>query len=145
VFVDGWIEPQAAWHAGKARARGRYAELGDRATFWLFALTLSMAVVHLLIGHHLPAVSAHFVTLLVIVLPAAAAALHAIERIMDHERNADRSEQMARQLRRLADRVRAAETVEELRQSVREVDALMAQEVEDWWASGSFQRPTHPV
>jgi hypothetical protein len=114
-------------------------------TFGLFAATLLFAVIHLLFGRALHGTAGHCVTLLAIVLPAAAATLHSIERFFHHERTADRSEQMARQLRRLADLVRGVETEDELRHAVREVDALMAREVEEWWIAGNLHRPAHPV
>jgi SMODS and SLOG-associating 2TM effector domain 1 len=145
ALLEAWIEPQAEWHATKARKQHQKAKLGHRMTFGLFAATLLFASTHLLFGHKLQGPLGDSVTLLAIVLPAAAATLHSIERFFHHERTADRSEQMARQLRRLADRVRASETEDELRQAVREVDALMAREVEEWWIAGNLHRPSHPV
>ncbi len=145
ALIDSWIEQQADWHTRKAHQRGHHAKISHEATFWFFALTLLLAAVHCSLGHHLGVTLGKWVTVSVILLPAAAAALHSIERIFDHQRTADRSEQMARQLRRLSDRTAAADDLDELRQTVREVDALMAREVEEWWAAGSLQRPTHPV
>jgi hypothetical protein len=114
-------------------------------TFGLFLATLLFATIDFLFGHALHDTLGHWVTCLAIVLPAAAATMHAIERFFHYERTADRSEQMARQLRRLADRVLAADNDDELRQAVREVDALMAREVEEWWIAGNLHRPGHPV
>jgi hypothetical protein len=145
ALLKAWIEPQAEWHTTKARKQHQKAKMGQRMTFGLFAATLVFATIHLLFGHILEGAIGGLVALLAIVLPAAAATLHAIERFFHHERTADRSEQMARQLRRLADRVRAAESEDELRQAVREVDALMAREVEEWWIAGNLHRPAHPV
>jgi hypothetical protein len=114
-------------------------------TFGLFLATLLFATTHFLFGHTLHGTVGHLVTCLAIVLPAAAATMHAIERFFHYERTADRSEQMARQLRRLSDRVRAADTDDELRHAIREVDALMAREVEEWWIAANLHRPGHPV
>jgi hypothetical protein len=145
ALLKAWIEPQAGWHASKACNQHRKAKLGERMTFGLFAATLLFATIHLLFGHMLEGGIGNSIALLAIVLPAAAATLHSIERFFHYERTADRSEQMARQLRRLADRVRAAETEDELRQAIRGVDAMMAREVEEWWIAGNLHRPGHPV
>jgi hypothetical protein len=145
ALLKAWIEPQADWHATKARKQHQKAKLGQRMTFGLFAATLVFATIHLLFGHKLQGAVGDSVALLAIVLPAAAATLHSIERFFHYERTADRSEQMARQLRRLADRVRVAESDDVLHQAVREVDALMAREVEEWWIAGNLHRPGHPV
>jgi hypothetical protein len=111
----------------------------------LFVATLLFATIHMLFGHALHGAIGRWITLLAIVLPAAAATLHSIERFFHYERTADRSEQMARQLRQLADRMQAAETDDEVRQVVRAVDALMAREVDEWWVAGNLHRPGHPV
>src|SRR6185295_14740189 len=133
ALLQAWIEPQAEWHAAKARKQHRRAKAGQWTTFGLFAATLVVASIHFLLGHNLEGAIGDWITLLAIVLPAAAATLHSIERFFHFERTADRSEQMARQLRRLADRLQASETDDELRQAIREIDALMAREVEEWW------------
>jgi len=145
ALLKAWIEPQADWHSQKAENTHRKARCVHRTTFCLFLATLLFAAAHLLFGHMMHDPIGRFVASLAIVLPAAAATMHAIERFFHHERNADRSQQMARQLHRLADRLRAAETNDELRQAIREVDALMAREVEEWWIAGNLHRPGHPV
>jgi hypothetical protein len=145
ALLAAWIEPQAQWHASKAEKQHKMAERGHRLTFGLFVATLVFALIHLVFGHALHGPIGKVITLFAIVLPAAAATLHAIERFFHYERTADRSAQMGRHLRRLADGVRSAESDAELRQAVRDVDALMAREVEEWWIAGNLHRPGHPV
>ena len=77
ALLKAWIEPQADWHA-QAQSQHRKARFGQRMTFGLFVATLLFAVIHLLFGHALHGTMGHFVTLLAIVLPAAAATLHSI-------------------------------------------------------------------
>lgn len=145
ALIDGWIGLQAAWHTDKAHREDHHARWGRRLTFWLFVATLTMAVVHWLFGHALHGTPGQIVTLLAIVLPACAAAMHSIERVRDHDRTAARSRQMAKLLDRLADRLRAAENMDELREAAREIDEALAEEVEEWWVAGTLQRPGEPV
>jgi hypothetical protein len=145
ALLKAWIRPQADWHQHKAKLQHDRARFGQDLTRALFVATLLFATIHMLFGHALHGAIGRWITLLAIVLPAAAATLHSIERFFHYERTADRSEQMARQLRQLADRMQAAETDDEVRQVVRAVDALMAREVDEWWVAGNLHRPGHPV
>ncbi|MBX7169189.1 MAG: hypothetical protein K1X74_22835 [Pirellulales bacterium] len=146
VMLNAWIKPQIEFHENKAERAHARAEGAERITFALFLLTLTMVLLHLVVhdesGHH---VGANLVTVLAILLPAVAAALHAIERLLDHERTTHRSGQMARRLKRLATPLRTPQTPGQLNSTIRDIDAQMALEVQEWWIAGDLQQPGHPV
>ena len=119
----------------------------------LFLLTLVMAVLHLLgVGHaehhgHASPLTAVdvWITFLAIILPVWGAAIHAIINQLELDRIGSRSAQMATLLGDLVQRAHEAETIEELRDVIREAEQVMSLETHDWWILVSFREPVLPA
>ena len=140
-IIDAWIGNQAAWHAGNSSRKRKSADRVNVVGLVLFATTLTMAVWHWASAGHGEDGSWLGVgaTALAITLPAWAATLHAINTLLERERIASRSAQMATVLHRLAQRTEHAATWEDLTVCVSRAEEIMATENHEWWASLSFR------
>lgn len=85
-----------------------------------------------------------WITLLAIVLPVWGAAVHAVNNLLEYERIAERSANMAQALALFASRAAEAKSPEALRNVVGEVEQLMATENHEWLVSLSFRSLNSP-
>jgi hypothetical protein len=145
-LVDAWLRHQQRHHAAGADEKKRQAHNRHTLGFALFAMTLLMALLHLLgAGHHGDEHVARiarvdlWITFLALVLPVWAASIHAATAQLELERIAARSARMARMLKWLAHRAERAASVDELRNVAFDAAALMGDETREWWALLSFQ------
>jgi hypothetical protein len=122
-ILDAWIEEQIRYHQGTdKRQRRRYLGL-SRTGNVLFGLTFAAAVFHFIgLGGDL---TGRILLFLAIVSPAVAASMSAV-------RNAQRSQEMARHLEELAERMREAEDLNSFLPLVQEAEEIMLQENADW-------------
>jgi hypothetical protein len=140
-IIDAWIEAQAGWHAETSARKRKAAEHVNIGGLVLFSTTLAMALWHWAGSGHgedgnwLAVVA----TALAITLPAWAAALHAINTLLERERIAARSAQMAAVLHRLAQQAEHAATWQDLTACVSRAEEIMATENHEWWVSLSFR------
>ena len=148
---DGWIASQIKFHQGAAGRHQRATQQARWTTIALFALTLVAATLHTLgFGHHISASghlqsswAANLIVFISIALPAMASAVHAINDLLDHERIAVRSAGMAEILGRLGTDIRAAESLEQVRELARRTEQVMAIESFEWLAALTFRQPPH--
>lgn len=144
--AQAWLEDQRGFHARTASAKARIAHRRHYLGFALFGTTLVAATFHLFrVGHALGAGLAPILrpdawfTLLALVLPVWAAAVHAGTTQLEFERIEERSTRMATVLGMLAGRAQRARRLEELREVADEAVRLMTMENTEWWVLLSFQ------
>jgi hypothetical protein len=148
-LADHWLRAQLEYHVRNAHWQHRLARRNTVRRLMVVMLIFAAAVLHGLgvgHGHHseeqsLLARADVWVGWATIVLPAWAAALHALSSTQDHERLASRSLHMAPMLERLAGRMQAASSLAELQQLVIETEALLDLETQEWAESISERRP----
>ncbi len=147
---DEWIQRQADYHARNASKHHRLARSNTICRLAIISLILLVAVLHALgIGHeqnHHEQVAAFaridlWIGWATVVLPAWAAALHALAASEDHERLSERSRRMAPLLAGLAQRMRAAESRSQLEGFVRQAEHLLDLENQEWAESLSERKP----
>jgi hypothetical protein len=126
--------------------------MAHRAGVAFFCLTMLMALLHLLgIGHasHGEHGGSGFlgqlITALAIVLPAWGGTIHSINMLLERERLAIRSAQMAKVLKQLVHRVEEASTPEAFAAVIGQTEELMLMENHEWWVSLSFRPPILPA
>ena len=145
-LVAAWLGDQQSFHDRNRKKKTARAKKRHRLGGWLFGATLLMAFLHFVgIGHArhvdvLPVLNVGtWIVFFALVLPAWAAAVHAITTQLELERIAARSSQMAQLLEALAHRAAHARSDKELRDVSLEAARLMATESREWWALLSFQ------
>jgi hypothetical protein len=135
-LAAGWIRDQARYHKKVAGRRHSSAHIYEWALILFFGLTLLSAVLHLLHAnvHEIP-------ILLSISLPAWAAATHGINDLLDHERIAERSHNMAKVLEGLAERMETAADLDAVRKVAGDAEWIMMSENLEWLVSSTFHKP----
>jgi uncharacterized membrane protein YidH (DUF202 family) len=134
--TEGWVREQIAFHRGKTKREG---EKGARLRFYsktLAWITVGAALGHLglgLLSHH----GAHkeledLLTFIAISFPALAAALAALRSHREHARLERRSANMIPRLTQLASLVMVVGAPADFVEALREVEATMLQEAQDW-------------
>lgn len=151
-LVDDWIGGQIAYHNSNVRRLETKARKYERLHFLVIGAIVVFSVLHALgIGHHHDAQHDHtgllfarvdiWIALLTSVLPAWAAAVHALSTADDHERMAERSQRMTQLLRGLAERIKKADSRQQLEVCVREAEELFDLENQEWAESLSDRSP----
>jgi hypothetical protein len=143
-LLTGWITDQAKYHADNARQKHQAAHAERRAIGWMLALTFVAACLHWLKVTESLLLN-HFIASMAIILPAFAAAHHAIGGIHDYERIAARSARMAEILRGLERSFGEAISEKALRRDVGRAENIMSTENHEWCVSLSFRHLTLPV
>lgn len=144
LLVNGWIRHQAKWHARNAIRKLKAAKHFHHIGLILFLSTLLMAVLHLLgVGHEHEVGKG--ITFLAIVLPAWAAAVHAVGTLLDWERIAARSERMSEVLNDFALQIERAPDLQVLKAEVAVAEQIVVAENQEWLASLSFHELQLPV
>ncbi len=135
-LAKGWILDQAHYHEKAAKRRHHSAHIYEYALILFFGLTLLSAILHLLHAnvYEIP-------ILLSISLPAWAAAIHGINDLLDHERIAERSHNMAKVLETLAHRMETADSLDAIRKTAGEAEWIVMSENLEWLVSSSFHKP----
>jgi len=144
--VQCWLLHQSGWHARNAQTKRRKSRHRRNVIVVLFGLTLTLAGLHLLgVGEErgeAPFGSPdRWFTFLAIALPAWATAIHAVGKQLEYERVAARSKQMARVLERFGRTAEATETIDELRDVVRDATRVVGLENHEWTVLLSFVPP----
>lgn len=140
---DGWMRYQAHYHQSNAEKKEHQKERGHRLVVGLFSLTLFSTLAHFF---HLGGDGwmEHLWIFLSIALPAWAAATHGLGDFLEWERLALRSDQMHSHLEALAQRMDAADDLEEVHEVANLAQRLMADENHEWVVS-ILARPEGPV
>jgi hypothetical protein len=151
-LLEGWLKPQAQWHERTAREKHAAMHLAHSVELGFFAGTVALAILHFYgVGHtaeqhqYTVLVVGNWITFLAIVLPAWGAAVHAIMTQLEYERISIRSQRMATALSIVAERCERAETIEALRQEVRDGERVVGIENHEWWVLLSFRPPALPI
>lgn len=140
--LHGWLREQAAWHHRNALQKSRIA----RRLRWtaigalIASATLSAVVIAVSLTGSGGAV-AQVLSLLSIVLPAWAAAAHGVSKLLEYERVAARSAQMAQLMGLFHDRAAVAGTGPAFRRVLNEAAHTAALENYEWWVVLSFDQP----
>ncbi len=135
LLSKAWVRDQASWFERKGgRHRRRHEQLA-RAGEVVFAITLVAAAVHATgwaeaLAERVPLPS--LLTFAADCLPAVGAALAGIRMHREYLQTAERYIDVTRALGALVDRIEYASTDEELIALLREADAIMRQENQDW-------------
>jgi hypothetical protein len=148
-LCESWISSQANWHVSNAVKKKRGVNRSHLIGLAMVLLILFMAIQHAIGVGHTDDHTGHFrlaridlwITLFAITLPAWAAAGHAVDTLLDYERIAERSKQMAPRLESIATVVQQASTFDALNTAAHESQDIMAVENLEWLASLRFQRP----
>jgi len=143
-LTDAWIEDQRQFHAHNAKKKHRSAARRHSLGLGLFTATLVLALIHFLMENSfrsidLPKWLRDVITLLTVVLPVCAGAIHATTAQLELERIAERSRRMARVLGGIAHRMRYVNGPEDLRKTAIEAANRMKVETHEWWVLLSFQ------
>lgn len=157
-LLTTWIQDQADWHASNARRKHHASHRAHRLGAGLFTATLLLAVLHLLgVGHpsgHEAAphpggfnwtIVGTLIASLAIVLPAWGAAVHAIDTLLERERIAERSAQMATILKEVGRRLERTTDLPSLQAEVRRARDVILAENQEWLASLRFRPPVLPA
>jgi hypothetical protein len=139
-----WIEDQIKFHDNTARDKAAAAQHDQLFIGSLLAITGAAALGHLLKVVDDPLLE-KLIAAAAIILPAFAAAQHAIAGIHDNERIASRSDGMKVILREVERKVNEATTETELRREIAHAEDLMSTENHEWCVSLSFRRLSMPV
>jgi hypothetical protein len=148
-----WIAAQQHYHEENHARRHRDAHRTHVAGLWFFGGTLVAATLHVLdVAHHVPAgggltpgaIDAVLVACAV-ALPAWGAASHAINALLERDRIAARSRQMARVLGEIATGMSVARDREEFRAQAERARDVMLTETHEWLVSLSFRGPVLPA
>jgi hypothetical protein len=144
---DGWLRPQADYHARRAATRARLITGATRLRLAMILALGFVAVLHALgtghDGEH-PVSFARldlWVGLATIALPAWAAALHVMLSVDDHERLSERSAHMVPLLGGLADELGRLDDLDHLRACVTDAERILDLESAEWAESLGDRRP----
>ena len=138
-IAEQWVESQIKFHDAKAKTEGgRGAWLYLLGRILLFC-TLGAAAFHILVramsgrleGHDNMAAE-RILTFIALVFPALASALAGLRSHREYLRLENRSRNMSSRLRQLKDRIQRAATASDFEQVLRETEATMLQEAQDW-------------
>jgi hypothetical protein len=145
-----WIEDQRRYHDLNAARRHQAAHRAHALGLWFFGGTLVAATLHLLhVGIHLPTWLGPTIDAVIvacaIALPAWGAALHASNALLERDRIAARSRQMARFLGEIATSMRGARRRQEFTAAVERARDVMLTETHEWLVSLSFRGPVLPA
>lgn len=138
-LCDAWLAPQRDHHVRNAEKKRKQAHERHRIGLVLFALTLIMAALHALEVFEPSSRIAPWITLLALISPAWAGAIHATISQLELERVAERSSRMAVVLEEVAHELSRARDDDELRRVVRKAAEVMATENHEWWVLLRFQ------
>ncbi|MCU7916573.1 MAG: hypothetical protein KZQ65_11970, partial [Candidatus Thiodiazotropha sp. (ex Gloverina cf. vestifex)] len=83
----------------------------------------------------------NWITFIAIISPAWGASAHAIGKLLEYERIAMRSEQMARELKRITSLADDVQTQSELNSIVNQATRIINLENYEWWVLLSFNPP----
>ncbi len=148
-----WVAAQHCYHQSNAARRYRGAHRTHVAGLWLFGGTLVAATLHLLdAGHRVaprwgsaPESIDALAVACAIALPAWGAASHAVNALLERERIAARSRQMARVLGEIGTRMNGTQRREEFLAEVERARDVMLTETHEWLVSLSFRGPVLPA
>lgn len=143
-IISGWINDQAEYHKENAISKNMLTRKDHLLIGAMLATTLLAAILHLLKVVHNPLLE-NFIIAIVIILPAFAAAQHAISVIHDYERIAARSARMNEILLSLQSNINLANSREELSFELQRAEDIMSAENHEWCVSLSFRRISLPV
>jgi hypothetical protein len=146
---DVWIGGQITFHERKARKNRRLSRRVEVGGLIVFGLALVAPLLHLLLFKPLDLVGdltgagdgesyGAVLTFCALVLPAVGAALGGIRTHREYSRLARRSEDMIVALQNLSSGFERVRTPKQLEAVVRETEALMLLEVQDWLSLTSF-------
>lgn len=158
-LLDTWIVDQANWHARNSQRKYHASHRAHRLGAGLFTATLILALLHLFgVGHqHAGPEHDHqaigwswlpvgvLIASLAIVLPAWGAAVHAIETLLERERIAERSDQMAAILQEISRRIERTTDLPSLQGEVRRARDVILAENHEWFVSLRFRPPVLPA
>jgi hypothetical protein len=139
LLVDGWIEPQIAYHVEKShRHRHRHHQYSN-ISLALFAVTGVMALLHLVLlreygdhVHGLKQAIEHGASLISITFPAIGSALAGIAAQREYQRHSAVFGRMSRYLASVKKRIGEATTLAEMQQAASDTDDIMGDENRDW-------------
>ncbi|MCU7812515.1 MAG: hypothetical protein KZQ77_15000 [Candidatus Thiodiazotropha sp. (ex Notomyrtea botanica)] len=145
-ITTGWLEDQQDWHYKNAVRKETSSHRTTRTVLTAFWLTLAMACLHFFgVGHHdegpLILSLGNWITFIAIISPAWGASAHAIGKLLEYERIAMRSEQMARELKRISSLAEDVQTQSELNSIVNQATRIINLENYEWWVLLSFNPP----
>ncbi len=143
-ILSGWITDQAIYHGTNATSKNNMTRKEQLVIGAMLVITLTAATLHLFKVVHNPLLE-DFIIALVIILPAFAAAQHAIGVIHDYERIATRSARMREILLSLQSNIKLADSWEELCSELQRAEDVMSAENHEWCVSLSFRRISLPV
>ncbi len=145
---EAWILAQAEYHERQAGAKHRVVSWTQRLRLTMIGALALVASLHALgVGHAVHEGGAALTRLdlwvawATVALPAWAAAFHVMFSLDDYERLAERSALMASLLRGLADQMADTESLEQLRDCVREAERILDLESAEWAESLVDRRP----
>lgn len=150
-LIDAWLIDQRDFHIRNEKNKSHSAHQRHRLGFFLFGLTLLMAVLHLFgVGHshggEIPAFRVDYaITFLAILLPVWGAAVHAINTQLEFDRIAVRSARMAVVLDLIVEQAEKSTDVKSLRQIIAEGEQIIGIENHEWWILLSFRKPILPT
>ncbi|MCX6277998.1 MAG: hypothetical protein NT004_07860 [Bacteroidetes bacterium] len=143
-ILSAWISDQAIYHEGNSNKKAHNAMKDHKRIGVMLAVIIVAATMHLLkLVNYQP--FEYFIIALVIILPAFAAAQHAIGGIHDFERIAARSSGMREILLSIEGSIKKADNWEELRKEIQRAEDIMSTENHEWCVSLSFRRIDLPV
>jgi hypothetical protein len=136
-IADQWIQGQISFHEAKAKREGRQNQQLYRYGRLLFLTTMLAAICHLLPEHLFGSSGAWQalakpLTFTAIVFPALAAALTGLRSHREHLRLEKRSMNMVPRLSYLMDRISRVTNSLVFERVLRETEATMLQEAQDW-------------
>ncbi len=127
---NAWLEHQMLYHLKtQKRHRFRYRVMNVTSNL-LFGLTICVIIVFIFLSDNLTA--QNVLSLLAVIFPAFAATVSAIRIHRDYLRTSARSEEMARHLRELHEKLSRAQNTEEFIETITETEETMLHENEDW-------------
>lgn len=132
-----WIEGQLDYHAKASRVHRERDEWLFIGTAGLFALTLVVTLVHIVL-HDIPDLVERVLIMVSVCVPVIGAAVHGFGTTRQFRRNADRYARMAVLLRTLKEEMDRARSLETVRRIAADAEHVMREENSDWFGVMRF-------
>lgn len=142
-LCKAWIEDQIRYHGGVSERHYRRHHRMVVASYVLFALTICVALLHILkVGPH---AAENAFAFMAIVFPAIGASIAAIRTHRDYLRNSMRATEMVRHLQELRDEMMKVQDCGSFLGLLKGTEETMLRENEDWRVVVRFNTPEAPA
>jgi hypothetical protein len=148
LVADAWVNDQLKYFQGALRKNGARLRKLARFSQGFFLVTLIAAALHAWgfgdteLG---PSLLGKLVALTTVALPALGVALSGIRAQREYARNSERFASMVRHVTEARQRLESAETKQDVRTEVANLDAVMMEENRDWFVVMRFRDPELPA